>query len=269
MKQFQNKKLEPSDAVIRGTGEVNPMLLNSLPPPHKRLYLGDSFNFSCHKGLACFGTCCRNRDLTITPYDVLRLKNALKLHSDDFLSRYTFYRLDAPSGFPVITLKMRQDSKRTCPLLTSEGCSVYRDRPTACRLFPLARASGVLENYTKRDEFFFLMDAPNCLGRHEEKTQNLKEWLDEQGLGTYRIVNDKMLGLLFHPDRKRGEPLDDRQLQKIMIACYNLDIFREFVFETKFLDSYLVDDQTRSLIKHDDFELLMLGFAYLRTSLFS
>lgn len=244
------------------------MLLDSLPPPDKRLYLADSFNFSCHKGLACFGTCCCNRDLTLTPYDVLRLKNALKLHSDDFLCHHTLYRLDSNSGFPVITLKMAQDENKTCPFLTPEGCGVYGDRPTACRLFPLARASGVLRDSTARDEFFFMMDSSICLGGDEEKTQNLKEWLLDQGLETYRTINDKMLYLLFHPERKQKEPLSERQLQKIMIACYNLDIFRKFVFETKFFNSYFVDEHTRTLIKNDDFELLKLGFTYLRTSLF-
>ncbi len=245
------------------------MLLNSLPDPHKRLYPGNAFSFSCHKGLACFGTCCRNRDLTLTPYDVLRLKNALKLHSDDFLARHTLYRIDPTSGFPVITLKMGEDEKRWCPFVTAEGCSVYQDRPTACRLFPLARVSGTQRDSGTQDEFFFMLDAPDCLGKNEEKAQDLREWLSAQGMETYRKVNDKMLSLLFHPERKQGITLSDAQLQKIIVACYNLDVFREFVFNTKFLQSYILDERTRSLIEKDDLELLLLGFSYLRASLFS
>jgi Fe-S-cluster containining protein len=244
------------------------MLPNSLPPPEERLYPDDAFSFSCHNRLECFGTCCRDRDLSLTPYDVLRLKSALKLHSDEFLTRHALYRLDPDSGFPVITLKMAPNEKKTCPFLTSEGCGIYRDRPTACRLFPLARASGVREHSNTKDEFFFLMDSPNCLGRREGKTQKIKDWLNGQGLGIYRTVNDKMLSVLFHPDRKLGEALSERQLQKIMVACYNLDLFRRFVFDTPFFESYAVDDRTRALVEKDDFELLMLGFDYLRTSLF-
>lgn len=244
------------------------MTLDSLPPTHKRLHLADNFQFSCHKGLSCFGTCCRNRDLTLTPYDVLRLKNTLKLHSDEFLNRYTVYRIDSASGFPIVSLQMRQDAEKLCPLVTSEGCSVYSDRPTACRLFPLARASGILQDSAEHDEFFFFLEAPYCLGKNEDRSQKIKEWLSEQGMDFYRKVNDKMLGLLFHPDRKRGTALSDIQLQKIMVACYNLDVFREFVFKTKFLESYVIDERTCSLVEKDDFELLMLGFSYLRTSLF-
>ena len=58
------------------------------------------------------------------------------------------------------------------------------------------------------------------------------------------------------------------QLQKIMVACYNLDVFRDFVFNTGFLDLYEVDEEIRSKIKNDDTALLNLGLAYLRKTLF-
>jgi Fe-S-cluster containining protein len=244
------------------------MLLDSIPPPDKRLRFTDTFEFACHKGLACFGTCCRNRDLVLTPYDVLRLKNALDLHSDEFLSRHTLYRLDPASSFPVLSLAMGSDPERQCPFVTPEGCSVYDDRPTACRLYPLARASGTGGTVGERDEFFFLLDTPGCLGVKEKVPRSLEDWLTGQGLTPYRRANDRMLGLLLHPARERGRPLDDSQLQKIMVACYNLDVFREFVFKTGFFQAYGVDRKTRLAIEKDDGELLSLGFAYLERSLF-
>ena len=82
------------------------MRIHNLPEMHERLELTDTFQFSCSKGLRCFGSCCRNRDLTLTPYDVLRLKNNLRLHSDDFLTRHTQYRLDPSTGFPLISIKL-------------------------------------------------------------------------------------------------------------------------------------------------------------------
>ena len=88
------------------------MILDSLPAPDKRLRLSDSFRFSCHKGLACFGKCCWNRDITLTPYDVLRLKNALQLHSDEILTRYTLYRIDSASG--LFNIKICRNTSRRC-----------------------------------------------------------------------------------------------------------------------------------------------------------
>ncbi|MBW2118939.1 MAG: YkgJ family cysteine cluster protein [Deltaproteobacteria bacterium] len=116
------------------------MFLESAPSPEKCLDLKDTFAFSCHKDLACFNACCRNKYLPLIPYDILRLKKARNLHSDEFLTRYTVYRLDHDSGFPIISLKMGDAPEKACPFVTPEGCSVYNDRPMACRLFPLGRS---------------------------------------------------------------------------------------------------------------------------------
>jgi Fe-S-cluster containining protein len=244
------------------------MLIDSVPPKHRRLGLRDSFSFACHKDLACFNMCCRNKHLPLSPYDVLRLKRALKLHSDTFLVEYAAYALDSRSGFPIISLKMREDEEKTCPFVSALGCGVYENRPTACRLFPLGRASGSAKNRESREQFFFLQDLPVCLGGGEGKTWVVEEWLKGQGLLPYMAINDKMLDLLFHPNREVGNPLDDQQLQKLIVACYNLDEFRDFVEKTNLLTSSGLDEETRSRIRQEDTALLMFGMAYLTATLF-
>jgi hypothetical protein len=49
----------------------------------------DSFQFRCHKGIACFNKCCENIDIMLAPYDVLRLKKRLGLSARDFLDNFT------------------------------------------------------------------------------------------------------------------------------------------------------------------------------------
>ncbi len=245
------------------------MLFDNGRGMEKRLQRRDTFAFSCHKKLACFNSCCRNKDLLLTPYDLLRLKKALKIHSDELLTSYTLYRLDPGSGFPVISLKMQDDSKKNCPFLSPEGCSVYEDRPTACRLFPLGRATGVNKDPSDRqEEFFFLLDIPGCLGIKEKRQISIEAWLDDQGLLPYTAMNNRMLDLIFHPQRDRNRPLDDRQLQKIIVAGYNLDVFREYVFETSLLESFKVTEDTYSKIKKNDTDLLDFSFSYLYQVLF-
>jgi len=244
------------------------MLFDSSIPQQRRYALEDTFTFSCHKDLSCFNACCRNKHLPLSPYDVLRLKKALRIHSDTFLVEYAVYALDPGSGFPVISLKMRDDEEKTCPFVSAEGCRVYSDRPTACRLFPLGRASGGGKSRDKRDQFFFLQELPGCLGGGEEKTWVVKEWLEDQGVLPYMAINDRMLDLLFHPKRERGKPLDDRQLQMLIVACYNLDAFREFVSETELLTSSGIDEETRLRIERRETALLMFGLAYLTETLF-
>lgn len=244
------------------------MLPESVPPPGKRLQLSDSFAFSCHKDLACFNTCCREKHLPLTPFDVLRLKGALNMHSDDFLARYMAYQLDQDSGFPIISIKMGDDVEARCPFVTPEGCRVYHDRPTACRLYPLGRAAGRGGIQGAWEEFFFIMDTPGCLGTKEKKIWTVEEWLGNQGLLPYIKMNDSMLNIMFHQKRDRKKPLDERQLQKVMVTCYNLDVFREFVFKTRFLEVYEIDEKTRSNVENDEVALLHLGLSYLRKTLF-
>jgi Fe-S-cluster containining protein len=206
--------------------------------------------------------------LPLTPYDVLRLKKALKLHSDAFLVRHVVYALDPASGFPVISLRMNEDPEKACPFASPEGCRVYADRPTACRLFPLGRASGFGGSGAFRDQFFFLQDLPGCLGREEAKIWSVAAWLEDQGVLPYIEINDRMLDLLFHPRREKGKALDDRQLQNLIVACYNLDVFRDFVLKEKLVESSCIDPETGAKIKTDDTALLTFGFAYLKATLF-
>ena len=37
----------------------------------------DTFTFRCHPGISCFNLCCRNLNLFLHPYDVVRLKKNL------------------------------------------------------------------------------------------------------------------------------------------------------------------------------------------------
>ena len=244
------------------------MFLDTPPPAEKQLGLTDIFSFSCHSRLSCFNRCCRDKHLPLTPYDIVRIRKALGLHSDAFLEKFTLYRLDPNSGFPILSVKMG-DKEGVCPFVGPDGCTIYNDRPTACRLFPLGRSSGISGGGTAREEFFYLLDTPGCQGVKEKKVQSVEGWRDDQGLLPYIDINDKMLGLLFHPNRDGTKHLDQRQQQKVMVACYNIDLFREFVFKTRFLDQYETDSETRNTVAENDTALLTLGFTYLDQTLFS
>jgi Fe-S-cluster containining protein len=245
------------------------MFLEKMPEREKRLELEDSFRFRCHEGLSCFNTCCRSKLLPLTPYDVLRLRAALGIHSDQFLQRYTAYSIDRGSGFPVVHLSMQEDGARNCPFVTEKGCGVYEDRPMACRLYPLARFARAGEGAGRSEAFYTLLDTPACLGRWEERALNVQSWIADQGLGSYLEINDRFTALVFHPQRDKGGALSQDQLQKVMVACYNLDLFREFVFNTPFLDLFKVDPETRERVKEDDLALMKLGIAYLKRVLFN
>jgi hypothetical protein len=85
--------------------------------PEKRglsvLNADDNFRFACHNSLACFTKCCRDITIFLTPYDILRMKNGLKMSSEDFLPAYTA-TLIGDSGLPVVALKMLDDEEKSC-----------------------------------------------------------------------------------------------------------------------------------------------------------
>ncbi len=124
---------------------------------YPRLNKDDKFKFSCHPGVSCFGECCGDVNIFLTPYDVIRLKKALDIPSDDFLSKYTLVTQPDEEGqrVPMIVIKMDEENNKRCPFLGEKGCTVYEDRPWACRMYPLGMASGKTDKNPEGEEFFF------------------------------------------------------------------------------------------------------------------
>ena len=109
--------------------------------PENMVPLGDKeFQFDCHPGVECFTRCCRNVDLILYPYDIIRLKTNLAIDSAEFLRLYTYLHKGDNPFFPTVKLKLTEDEEKACPFLQTSGCSVYEDRPSACRTYPLERA---------------------------------------------------------------------------------------------------------------------------------
>jgi hypothetical protein len=51
------------------------------------------------------------------------------------------------------------------------------------------------------------------------------------------------------------------------MACYDLDRFRRFIFESKFFDLFEVDPETVEKIKHDEMELYKFAMRWLEYGL--
>jgi Fe-S-cluster containining protein len=225
------------------------------------------FSFACHPDVACFTKCCSDLDLALTPYDVLRLKNRLAVSSEEFLELHTTDQVRHNCGLPVLMLKMNHDSKRTCPFLKPEGCAVYEDRPGACRLYPVARAAKYLGGRVR--EQYFLIREPHCLGFQENKEWKEEEWTEDQGLKHYNQMN----GLWMAINQSESEtatppPITDAKLKMYFMACYNLDLFKRFVFESGLLNLFQIDKRTVSQIRANDTELLKFAFNWLQFSIF-
>jgi hypothetical protein len=78
---------------------------------YPRLTLEDSFSFQCHQSLECFTRCCNDVTIVLTPYDVIRMKQALHMDSSEFLEKYTLSPFSKDQKIPVVILKMDPETK--------------------------------------------------------------------------------------------------------------------------------------------------------------
>ncbi|MFH1134469.1 MAG: YkgJ family cysteine cluster protein [Pseudomonadota bacterium] len=224
---------------------------------------GDSFQFACHPKVPCFNQCCRDLSLTLTPYDILRLKKKLGLSSGEFLEAHTETRTEPGDRFPKVLLKMSDAPGRPCPFVTPAGCSIYDERPGACRTYPLGRGSA-----QGGKEFFFLVREDHCQGFKEEKNWGTKEWLADQGLEKYNRFNDLWMEIITSKSSLGPPEHHLKKIQMFFMVSYNLDRFKDFVLTSKFLRMFEVDEGLAGKLGDDDEAVLQLGFLWLKFSLF-
>jgi Fe-S-cluster containining protein len=227
------------------------------------LSLDDKFKFSCHKGLSCFNSCCADINIFLAPYDVLRIRKALKMPSGEFLRRYTIALL-GEEGLPIVVLKMNEDENKSCPFVTQDGCIIYEDRPWSCRMYPVFPVSS-------REEGFLIKEDSGCLGFKEDSKWTIKEWKKNQGIDIYDKMNESYKEITFH-DFFKTNKLDSGRTRLLYRACYDLNEFRRFLFETRFFDIYDVEKEVIEKIKEPtdggEEELLNFGYKWVRFNLF-
>ncbi len=241
------------------------MLVNSGEKELQPIRKNEEFRFACHPDVPCFTECCRDLNLMLTPYDLLRIRKALGMSSSDFIDKYTYLDFQKPSGFPVLFLRMRENSEKTCPFLSKEGCSIYKDRPSACRIYPVARATKFHPVHGVLLEAFYLIRESHCRGFEQKKSWTVSEWLDDQELGEYLAINDKWTEVVMHPSLKKG--LSNQQRQFVYTLCYNMDALKKIVLSGRLNSIFDLSEDYISRIMENDFELLNFALKWLRFAL--
>jgi hypothetical protein len=225
----------------------------------------DNFQFDCHEGLDCFTRCCRDITIFLTPYDILRLKKALAISSEKFLSDYTL-TVSGSNGLPAVLLKMKSDNTRSCPFVTSQGCSVYSDRPWSCRIYPLQPESTPKTEKVHRS-YFSIMEIPFCRGLSENKVSTVSDWQAEQGIPIYLEMERAFKKISMH-QLLVGKRIDNPKIREMYyMASYDLDRFRRFIFESSFLARFDVDPHEADTMKHDDVVLYKFAMKWLEYGL--
>ncbi len=225
--------------------------------------------FSCHQGIGCWNACCANIDISLTPYDIVRLKKWLGISSTEFLREYTVpYEMEKDG---IAGVKFRPIENGTaCRFMRPEGCAVYEDRPTACRYYPVALLSmRKQDEYTDTQSYAIVQEA-HCKGHEVNRRLTIADYRREQGVEEYDelargwrqlVLKKKSTGPAI------GTPsLKSRQL--FFMACYDIDTFRDFVDSAAFGKLFKLGAEEKAMLMADDVELLQFAFRFLRQVLF-
>jgi len=225
--------------------------------------------FSCHKGIGCWNACCSNIDISLTPYDILRLKKRLGINSTQFLRDYTVpYEMEKDG---LAGVKFRPvDGGTACRFMTAEGCSVYEDRPTACRYYPVALVSMRKEDEYVDRQSYALVKEDHCKGHEVARKLSVDEYRKEQGVEEYDDLARGWRQLVLK--KKSAGPaigapsLKSRQL--FFMSCYDIDTFRDFVTSESFGKLFKLGADEKALLMADDIELMQFAFRFLKQVLF-
>ncbi len=215
------------------------------------------FHFACHDALPCFTQCCKDVNIYLTPYDVLRLRQSLGIGSGEFLAKYTRSFLAGVTNIPVVQLLMDHQSL-CCPFVTDEGCQVYENRPWACRMFPLDLASD-------QSKFRLVSAKERCKGLSERSHVSVGHWLESQAVREY-VEMDREFQSVVPAHFKPGAPMNEG-LGRVLFVAYDLDRFAELLKDSRFLMFHEVDEHMLSLVRKDMKELLKLAFRYIRAQM--
>ncbi len=260
----EDERLDQESDFFKST-DKNPS--NILP---EKLVLDSPLQFECHPGVSCFTACCHNIKIILTPFDILILRQRLGIQAHEFITQYTEPTYLEKTDMPGVQIKLTEE-KNACPFVTPEGCTVYEDRPTACRYYPVGMADfheGGTDD-PEEDKFFFLVKEPHCKGFEEPKHWTIREWRADQGVDERDEMNKEWLRLVMRRKSYGFQAtLSDAAKRMFFMASTDLDSFRRFIFESSFLDTYEVDEETLDKIKEDDVELMHFSFAYLANTLF-
>jgi uncharacterized protein len=244
-------------------------LPNRSPIQPVQLGLDDTLQFHCHKGIACFNACCKNIDIQLTPYDILRLKRRLGMLSKEFVARYSVpFEMDH-HGMPGLKL-LTKPGTQECVFLTEEGCGVYEDRPAACRYYALGSMGVRKKEGAQVEDVYFLVKEAHCLGHFEPRRLTVREYRREQGVDKYDEMNAEWRDIVI---KKRssgptvGKP-SERSLQLFDMCSYDLDSFREFIQSPGFQEVFDLEAQTLEQLLADEDALLAFAFRFLKQVLF-
>jgi Fe-S-cluster containining protein len=183
--------------------------------------------------------------------------------SREFLQGFTRVEADARGGFPCVFMTMRDDERHSCPMVRDSGCSVYADRPAACRAYPTGRGVGVEEGGLISEQFVLVREE-HCRGFEAGPSWSIEKWLRDQGVDEYLPYIDSYSRLTARWSED-GRSLRKEQFALVFLALYRLDEFPRFIEHHGILDGLKLSVARKSSILEDEAERLSFAIRWIES----
>ena len=167
--------------------------------------------------------CCKERSVTITPYDAIRLATQLHISTGQFMQQ--FLLLSAEGVF------LRHRLNGDCIFLETETCLVYSERPLACRVYPLQREASL------QNDVFSIRELPPDSSGIIGKTGSVNSYLEEQKamswLSAAALYTDLFTSLFQRLQHEESHASQDssRPSSAAEALVYNVTQFMEIIFD--------------------------------------
>ena len=143
---------------------------------------------------------------------------------------------------------------------------IYEDRPFSCRAYPLERAVARTGNENERTVLFFIAEDAYCMGHKEFREWTISGWIEDQKIKLYNDMNDLWVDIdtIFRTNPWGPQGMESPALKMAFMACFNVDEFKKFIFESTFLSRFSVSRDKIDRLKESDVELMTFGFDWVK-----
>ena len=130
-----------------------------------------NFSYACNR---C-GLCCRDKVITLSPYDLIRIARAAGISTGEAVVRYTIRRGSL----------LRFSPEGGCVALDNAQCRIHAGRPLACRLYPLGLERAPAAGPASPVEHFVQLEPAAGSSGVYGSSGTVEKFLEAQGTAPY------------------------------------------------------------------------------------
>ena len=150
----------------------------------------DLIQISCGVN-GCSSNCCtKSAPVVLNPYEIALICRESGITYEDLLD---IVDTDRAKGFPLVMLPRDPH----CHFWTGKGCSIYRGRPLACRLYPLGRI------FEEGASYIVLPELNICSGLSRSPSMTVADYQRDQGTAVLIRMADLWIDFVTEVEQKQ------------------------------------------------------------------